>query len=83
MTLAVSGLDTTGDTAGDNTRERLAAAETEIRLLRERLTDLTADRDALRDALAQAAARQIEPPPPSKAGNVEHRRSFFDRLLRR
>ncbi len=39
----------------DDSRERLAAAETEIRLLRERLTDLTADRDALRDALARAA----------------------------
>lgn len=64
--------------------ERLAAAETEIRLLRERLDDLTADRDALRDALARAAAaRQVEPAPPSKAGNVEHRRGFFDRFLRR
>ena len=39
----------------DDSRERLATAETEIRLLRERLTDLTADRDALRDALARAA----------------------------
>lgn len=47
--------DTARDTTGDDTRERLAAAETEIRLLRERLTDLTADRDALRDALARAA----------------------------
>lgn len=75
--------DTAGDKTGDDTRERLAAAETEIRLLRERLTDLTADRDALRDALAQAAARQVEPAPPSKAGNVENRRGFFDRLLRR
>lgn len=37
---------------------RLAAAETEVRLLRERLADLTADRDALRAALAAAAAPQ-------------------------
>lgn len=41
----------------DDTRERLASAETEIRLLRERLDDLTADRDALRDALERAASR--------------------------
>ena len=44
----------------DDTRERLAAAETEIRLLREQMADLRADRDALRDALARAAASQAE-----------------------
>lgn len=41
----------------DDTRERLAAAETEVRLLRERVADLTADRDAMRDALARAASQ--------------------------
>lgn len=44
----------------DDTRERLVAAETEIRLLREQMADLRADRDALRDALARAAASQAE-----------------------
>lgn len=39
----------------DDTRERLAAAETEVRLLREMVRDVTADRDAMRDALARAA----------------------------
>lgn len=48
---------TAGDATGDSEiRERLASAETEIRLLRERMDDLTADRDALRDALAAAAS---------------------------
>lgn len=51
--------DITGDASPppeqDDTRERLAAAETEIRLLREMLSDVTADRDAMRDALAKAA----------------------------
>lgn len=48
---------TAGDATGDTEiRERLASAETEIRLLRERLDDLTADRDALRAALAAAAS---------------------------
>lgn len=36
----------------------LLAAETEVRLLRERVADLTADRDALREALARAAERK-------------------------
>lgn len=40
----------------DDTRERLASATTEIRLLREMLDDLTKDRDALRDALERAAS---------------------------
>lgn len=62
----------------DDTRERLAAAETEIRLLRERLTDLTADRDVLRDALARAAASQAEIVRP-----VESRPGFLARLLGR
>ena len=56
--------DAAGDRTGDDTRERLVAAETEIRLLRERLADLTADRDALRDALARAAASHARPPEP-------------------
>lgn len=46
------------DPPHDDTRERLASAETEIRLLRERLEDLTADRNALRDALARAAEKK-------------------------
>lgn len=72
--------DTAGDTAGDDTRERLAAAETEIRLLRERLTDLTADRDALRDALARAAASHPQTVPPV----LEVRRGgLWARLFRR
>lgn len=50
--------------------ERLAAAETEIRLLRERLADLTADRDSLRDALARAASH-------TRPGGV----GFWRRLL--
>ena len=54
----------------DDSRERLAAAETEIRLLRERLTDLTADRDALRDALARAAASHPEIVRPVDRGGV-------------
>lgn len=37
---------------------RLLASETEVRLLRERLADLTADRDALREALARAVERK-------------------------
>jgi len=45
----------------DDTRERLASAETEIRLLRERLDDLTKDRDALRDALERAASSHSRP----------------------
>lgn len=44
----------------DDTREKLAAAETEVRLLRERLADLTTDRDALRDALERAASSHAE-----------------------
>ena len=52
--------DVTSDTSPPlehiNTRERLAAAETEVRLLREMLSDVTADRDAMRDALAKAAS---------------------------
>lgn len=52
--------------------ERLAAAETEIRLLRERLDDLTRDRDALRDALARAASNR-QP--------VEVRPGFWARLF--
>lgn len=44
----------------DDTRERLAAAETEVRLLRERIADLTTDRDALRDALERAASSHAE-----------------------
>lgn len=69
--------DTTRDTTGDDTRERLAAAETEIRLLRERLTDLTADRDALREALALAAShREIVRPVGGGSG-------FLSRLWRR
>ena len=60
----------------DDTRERLAAAETEIRLLRERLTDLTADRDALRDALARAASHPQIVRPVSGGG-------FLSRLLGR
>ena len=59
--------------------ERLAAAETEIRLLRERLTDLTTDRDALRDALARAAASHPQTVPPV----LEVRRSLWARLFRR
>lgn len=42
----------------DDTGERLAAAETEIRLLREQMTDLKSDRDALREALARAAEKK-------------------------
>lgn len=34
---------------------KLAASETEIRMLREQMADLRADRDALREALSQAA----------------------------
>ena len=70
--------DTARDTTGDDTRERLAAAETEIRLLRERLTDLTADRVVLRDALARAAASQAEIVRP-----VGSRPGFLARLLGR
>lgn len=55
-------------------RERLAAAETEVRLLRERLDDLTADRDALRDALTQAA---------SQAQTVRRVGGFWSRLFDR
>lgn len=40
----------------------LLAAETEVRLLRERVADLTADRDALRDALARAAEPKPQQP---------------------
>lgn len=49
------------DPPPDDTREKLAAAETEVRLLRERLEDLTKDHDALRDALAHAAASHAQP----------------------
>lgn len=59
----------------DDTRERLASAETEIRLLRERLDDLTKDRDALRDALARAAS--------SHAEIVRPVGGFWSRLLNR
>lgn len=47
--------DTSPPLKPDDTRERLAAAETEVRLLREMLADVTTDRDAMRDALAKAA----------------------------
>ena len=59
----------------DDTRERLASAETEIRLLRERLDDLTKDRDALRDALARTAS--------SHAEIVRPIGGFWSRLLNR
>lgn len=54
----------------DDSRERLAAAETEIRLLRERLADLTTDRDALRDALERAASSHAQPVPVSLWGRL-------------
>lgn len=60
----------------DDTRERLAAAETEVRLLRERLADLTTDRDALRDALERAASSHAEIVRPVGSG-------FWTRLFSR
>lgn len=54
--------DTTGDS---EIREKLAAAETEIRLLRERLTDLDADRQNW-----QQIARRLSEPRPIRPGGI-------------
>lgn len=67
--------DSPGLSVPDDTREKLASAETEVRLLRERLADLTADRDALRDALARTAS--------SHAEIVRPIGGFWSRLLNR
>lgn len=52
---------------------KLAASETEIRMLREQMADLRADRDALREALSQAALQPQASP--SRLG-------FFKALFR-
>ena len=57
----------------DDTRERLAAAETEIRLLRERLADLTSERDRW-----QKMAERLSHPE-----SVIRPLGLFDRILRR
>jgi len=56
------------DMSGDDTRERLASAETEVRLLRERLADLTADRERWRHMAERLSHLRI---------------GFFSRLFRR